>query len=67
MMLFMLSNEKGARTQVWCATAPDLATNSGRYYYECREARGTALSRDEALAAELYDHTARAIAGALGS
>lgn len=67
MMLFMLSNEKGARTQVWCATAPDLATSSGRYYYECREARGTALSRDEALAAELYDRTARAIAGALGS
>lgn len=65
--LFLVSNEKGARTQVWCATAPELATTSGRYYYECREARGTALSRDEALAAELYDRTDRAIAGALGA
>lgn len=66
MMLFMLSNEQGARTQVWCATAPELATRSGQYYYECREARGTALSRDDALAAELYERTERAIAGALG-
>lgn len=66
MMLFMRSNEKGARTQVWCATAPELATSSGRYYYDCREARGTALSRDETLAAELYERTERAIAGALG-
>src|SRR6185437_617144 len=66
MMLFMLSNEKGARTQVWCATAPELATSSGRYYYKCRDARGTALSREEALAAELYERTERAVAGALG-
>lgn len=65
--LFMISNEKGARTQVWCATAPELATSSGQYYYKLREARGTALSRDEALAAELYDRTGRAIAGALGA
>lgn len=67
LMLFMISNEKGARTQVWCATAPELATSSGQYYYKRREARGTALSRDEALAAELYDRTGRAIAGALGA
>lgn len=66
MMLFLISNEEGARTQVWCATAPDLASSSGRYYYECREARGTELSRDMALAAELYDRTERAITDALG-
>ncbi|HEX6808547.1 MAG TPA: SDR family NAD(P)-dependent oxidoreductase [Gemmatimonadaceae bacterium] len=66
LMLFLVSNEEGARTQVWCATAPELASSSGRYYYECREARGTQLSRDMALAAELYDRTERAIADALG-
>ena len=66
LMLFLISNEEGARTQVWCATAPELAASSGRYYYECREARGSALSRDPALAAELYDRTERALAGALG-
>lgn len=57
--LFLLSNEDGARTQVWCATAPELSTSSGRYYYECREANGSTLSRDPALAAELYDRTER--------
>ena len=66
LMLFLVSNEEGARTQVWCATAPELASSSGRYYYECREARGTELSRDAALATELYDRTERAIADALG-
>ena len=66
LMLFLISNEEGARTQVWCATAPELASSSGRYYYECRERRGTELSRDAALATELYDRTERAIADALG-
>ncbi|HEV2179843.1 MAG TPA: SDR family oxidoreductase [Gemmatimonadaceae bacterium] len=61
LMLFLISNERGARTQVWCATAPELASTSGRYYYECREVRGTELSRDAGLATELYDRTERAI------
>ena len=64
--LFLISNDEGARTQVWCATAPELASSSGRYYYECREARGTELSRDAALATELYERTERAIADAVG-
>src|SRR3546814_13734596 len=29
--LFMLSNEQGARTPFYCATAPELAATSGRY------------------------------------
>ena len=29
--LFMTSNEKGAETSVYCATAPELASVSGRY------------------------------------
>ena len=66
LMLFLVSNEEGARTQIWCATAPELASSSGRYYYECREAPGTELSRNAALATELYDRTERAINDALG-
>lgn len=66
LMLFLISNEEGARTQVWCATAPELASSSGRYYYDGKEARGSALSRDAALAAELYTRTERAIADTLG-
>ncbi|HEY7879043.1 MAG TPA: SDR family oxidoreductase [Gemmatimonadaceae bacterium] len=65
MKLFMLSNENGAKTQVWCATAPELASQTGRYYVKCREARPTALARDDVLAAELYTRTEAAIAAAI--
>ena len=33
----MLSTQQGARTSVFCATAPEVATGSGRYYDDCRE------------------------------
>ena len=33
----MLSTEQGARTSVYCATAPEVTQASGRYYDECRE------------------------------
>ena len=36
--LFLISNEEGARTQLYCATAPKLATATGRYYDKVREA-----------------------------
>lgn len=55
--LFMLSNEDGARTPLYCATAPELGTTSGRYYYKEREARTSALAADAALARELWEKT----------
>ena len=33
----MLSTQQGARTSVYCATAPEVAQTSGRYYDDCRE------------------------------
>jgi NAD(P)-dependent dehydrogenase (short-subunit alcohol dehydrogenase family) len=33
----MLSTQQGARTSVYCATAPEVAQASGRYYDDCRE------------------------------
>ena len=33
----MLSTQQGARTSVYCATAPEVAQASGRYYEDCRE------------------------------
>jgi len=33
----MLTVEQGARTSLYCATSPDLATVSGRYYEDCTE------------------------------
>lgn len=55
--LFMLSNEQGARTPLYCATAPELSATSGRYYDRGREARPSRLAEDEALARELWERT----------
>lgn len=65
--LFLLSNEAGARTQLYCATAPELATVSGRYYDKSREAPCNPLADDPALAAELWARTEAAIASAGGT
>jgi dehydrogenase/reductase SDR family protein 13 len=61
---FLVSNEEGARTPLYCATAPELASVTGRYYDECREAAPNPLADDEALARELWARTEAAIAAA---
>jgi dehydrogenase/reductase SDR family protein 13 len=55
--LFMLSNEEGARTPLYCATAPELSTTSGRYYDRGREARASRLAENATLARELWTRT----------
>jgi len=55
--LFMLSNEEGARTPLYCATAPELAGTSGRYYDRGREATTSPLAQNAALAKELWTRT----------
>jgi dehydrogenase/reductase SDR family protein 13 len=62
----MISNAKGAVTSVYCATAPDLATVSGRYYDKSREKEPAPLANDEKLARELYEWSDEAVTGALG-
>jgi len=62
--LFMLSNEEGARTPLYCATAPELAGVSGRYYDKSREARPNPLADDAALAAELWRRSEAAVQAA---
>ncbi len=64
--LFMLTNEEGARTPLYCATAPQLARATGRYYDKGREAPTNPLAGDEALARELWQRTESAIALAGG-
>ena len=56
--LFMISTEEGAETTLYCATAPELASKSGRYYDACREVHPSALAEDPALAAELWRRSA---------
>jgi retinol dehydrogenase-12 len=58
---FMLSNEEGARTPFWCATAPELASATGRFYNKSREAPPNPLAEDPALAKELWDRTEAAV------
>jgi dehydrogenase/reductase SDR family protein 13 len=59
--LFMLSNEEGARAPLYCATAPELATTTARYYDRGREARPSALAEDQELAKELWERTEAAV------
>ncbi len=66
MRLFMISNEEGAKTVVYCATAPELSAVSGRYYERCREAQPNPLANDPSLCTELFIRTTDAITGVLG-
>jgi len=64
--LFLVSNEEGAKTQLYCATAPELAGVSGRYYDKSREVPPNRLADDPALARELWTRTESAIASVPG-
>jgi dehydrogenase/reductase SDR family protein 13 len=59
-----ITAEEGARTILYCATAPDLATASGRYYEREREVEPSAAGRDDALAARLWEESERLTAKA---
>lgn len=61
MKRFMLSNEEGAKTPLFCATAPELAGTTGRFYDKCREVSPNPLAEDEALAKELWTRTEEAV------
>ncbi len=64
--LFMISCEEGAKTQVYCATDPSLATVTGRYYVRSKEQQPNRLADDEALAKELFAWADQMIAEKLG-
>ncbi|MBO0776124.1 MAG: SDR family NAD(P)-dependent oxidoreductase, partial [Actinobacteria bacterium] len=52
----MLSTEQGARTPLYCATAPELAEASGRFYDNCRERAPSRFATGE-LARQLWDRS----------
>jgi NAD(P)-dependent dehydrogenase (short-subunit alcohol dehydrogenase family) len=56
--LFFGSVEKGARTSVMLASDPALAGVTGRYYHGGKEREPSAVARDEALAAKLWEESA---------
>jgi retinol dehydrogenase-12 len=53
MTRFMKSPEEGARTSVYCASSPEIADDTGRYYTDCAEKEPNAAATPE-LAAELW-------------
>jgi dehydrogenase/reductase SDR family protein 13 len=63
---FLITNEEGAKTSVYCATDPALATVSGRYYDKCAERKPNRVADDEALAKELFAWADKTIAEKIG-
>jgi retinol dehydrogenase 12 len=58
MKLFMLSNEEGARTSLYCATSDEAGKETGLYYDSSKEKQPSKLARDESLARELWERSA---------
>jgi len=58
MKLFMLSNEQGARTTLYCATSDAVGEANGRYYDNSREKTPSKLAADETLARTLWEKSA---------
>lgn len=58
MTLFMLTNEQGARTTLYCATSDDVEDRSGGYFDRCAEKPSSKLAQDAALARELWARSA---------
>jgi NAD(P)-dependent dehydrogenase (short-subunit alcohol dehydrogenase family) len=52
----MLSTAEGAATSLYCATSPELAGESGKYYEDCRLKEPSELATPE-LGAELWDRS----------
>ncbi len=58
---FLLTPEKGARTQIWLASSPDVAGVSGKYFAKCREKKPSPRALDEATQKRLWDVTAQLV------
>lgn len=56
MKLFMKSTAEGAKTSIYCATSPDVAGATGRYYDNQREKEPSKVATPE-LAAELWQRS----------
>jgi NAD(P)-dependent dehydrogenase (short-subunit alcohol dehydrogenase family) len=58
---FMLTPQKGARTQIWLASSPDVEGITGKYFAKCREKKPSARALDEATQRRLWDATAQLV------
>ena len=55
--LFMISVEEGAATTLYCATSPNVGTETGLYYDKCRVKAPSKVGQDALLAAQLWKHS----------
>ncbi len=56
MTMFMKSTKDGAKTSLYCATSPDVAGDSGKYYDDAKERTPSSVATPE-LAAELWERS----------
>jgi NAD(P)-dependent dehydrogenase (short-subunit alcohol dehydrogenase family) len=54
--LRMITPEQGARTSLYCATSPEVAQASGRFYEKCAERAASAVATPE-LAGALWERS----------
>lgn len=59
---FLPGPERGARTSVYLASAPEVAQTSGAYFVGCEATQPSPLARQDALAAALWDKSERLVA-----
>jgi retinol dehydrogenase 12 len=52
--MFMISNEEGAKTSLYCATSSEVEDSSGEYFDECKVKKPSKLALDTNLADELW-------------
>lgn len=64
--MFIMSEEEGAATSVYVATAPELESVTGRYFDRMREVAPARAARDEEAAGRLWDVSERMIEDAVG-
>ena len=57
--LFMLTPEQGAERIVYLATSPEVEGQTGGYYDKNKRVEPSALARDEAIAARLWEESVR--------
>jgi retinol dehydrogenase-12 len=51
------SVEKGARTSIWLASAPEVEGVTGKYFHKCKERQSSKDARDDELARRLWAKT----------
>jgi NAD(P)-dependent dehydrogenase (short-subunit alcohol dehydrogenase family) len=61
---FAISSEKGARTPIWLASSPQVATMTGGYFYKCAPSTPSKVARDDEAARRLWAASEELVAGA---